>query len=175
MTDPEEVARFAKHLIGIQRQLFVYVTQLVGRTADADDVLQEVNRVVWEKYSEFEQGTNLTAWAYKIAYFEVLRYRKTRGREKVRFADTTLELLAEDAGVLADQESDRRTALVGCLAKLPDSDRELVTRRYLAGVEVRDLAATFNRSEKAVYRALTRVRAMLLECLQRSLAVEGVQ
>jgi RNA polymerase sigma-70 factor (ECF subfamily) len=169
MNDSEEVAQFARQLITIQRQLFVYITQLVGRS-DADDVLQEVNRVAWEKYHEFAPGTNLTAWAYKIAYFEILRFRKTKGREKLRFKEATLDLLASDAAGRADQEPIRQAALRECLAKLPAADRDLVSGRYLDGVEVRALAAKLGQSEKAIYRALVRIRTILLECVRRTLA-----
>ncbi|MBA4065642.1 MAG: RNA polymerase subunit sigma [Isosphaera sp.] len=173
--DAREVARFGQHLTAIQRQLFVYVTQLLGRTADADDVLQDVNRVLWEKYAEFTPGTNLTAWAYKVAYFEVLRYRKTKVRDRLRFGEDTLAVLAAEAAPVADAESARRVALRECLDKLPADDRDLVTKRYLGGVEVRDLARFFRRSEKAVYRALARVRGALLECVRGALAAEGLR
>jgi RNA polymerase sigma-70 factor (ECF subfamily) len=175
MTKPDDVTRFAQQLVAIQRQLFVYVTQLIGRSADADDVLQEVNRVVWEKYDEFQPGTNFNAWAYKVAYFEVLRYRKTRGRQRARFADATLDLIAAEAGAVADAEPARQSALRECMSKLPTEDRDMIGKRYLGEIEVRDLAKLFNRSEKAIYRALTRIRSLLLECVRRSLAAEGLR
>lgn len=174
-TDAREVARFGQQLTALQRQLFVYVTQLVGRTADADDVLQEVNRVLWEKYAEYTPGTNLAAWAYKVAYFEVLRYRKTKVRDRLRFGDDTLKVLAAEAAPVADRESARRAALIGCLEKLPAEDRDLVNRRYADQTEVRDLASALKRSEKAVYRALARVRSVLLECVGRAVAAEGLR
>lgn len=173
--DSREVARFGQQLTALQRQLFVYVAQLVGRTADADDVLQEVNRVLWEKYAEFVPGTNLAAWAYKVAYFEVLRYRKTKGRDRLRFGDETLEVLAAEAAPVAEQESARRAALNECLDKIPAEDRDLVNRRYAEQTEVRDLANVLKRSEKAIYRALARVRGVLLECVRRALAAEGLR
>lgn len=175
MEPSQQVAEFAQQLTAVQRQLFVYLTTLMGQVADVEDLLQEVNRVIWEKYAEFQPGSNLAAWAYKIAYFEVLKYRKYKGRDRLRFNDTTLELLAQEAGPVADRECDRRQALLGCLDKLPGEDHRLITRRYLADTEVRDLARDFDRSDKAIYRALARIRTLLLECIQRTLAAEGAR
>jgi RNA polymerase sigma-70 factor, ECF subfamily len=175
MDDPREVARFGQQLVAIQRQLFAYVVQLVGRTADADDVLQEVNRVLWEKCGEFVPGTNLTAWAYKVAYFEVLRYRKTKGRERLRFADATLELIADEAAAVADSEPERARALTSCIEKLPADDRDLIRKRYLREHDVAALAEQTGRSEQAIYRALARARGQLLECVRRAVAAEGLR
>lgn len=174
MDTSPEVAQFAQQLTALQRQLFVYLTTLVGQIADVEDLLQEVNRVIWEKYAEFQPGTNLAAWAYKIAYFEVLKFRKYKGRDRLRFGECTLELLAQEAVSVADKETDRRQALLGCLGKLPADDRELITRRYLAETDVQNLARDFDRSDKAIYRALARIRTLLLDCIQRTLAAEGV-
>lgn len=173
--DAREVAKFGQELAALQRRLFVYVVQLLGGLNDADDVLQDVNRVLWERVAEFSPGTNLSAWAYKVAYFEVLRFRKTQSRDRLRFGDDTLELLAAEAGPVADQESARLNALSACVSKLPADDRDLVTKRHLDGIEVRALAERLRQSEKAVYRALARVRGVLLECVRRTLAAEGVR
>lgn len=98
MNEAREVARFAQNLTHVQRQLFVYLTTLVGQIADVEDLLQEVNRIIWQKYAEFQPDANFAAWAYKIAYFEVLKFRKLKGRDRLRFTDATLELLAAEAG-----------------------------------------------------------------------------
>ena len=49
-------------------------------SADADDVLQDVNRIPWEKADEYEAGTNFAAWANRVAYFQVLTLRQQKAR-----------------------------------------------------------------------------------------------
>lgn len=173
MSADPEVARFAQQLTGLQRQLYVYLSTLVERVGDVDDLLQEVNKVAWEKYSEFTPGSNLSAWAYRIAYFEVLRYRKSKGRDRLRFGDDTLELLAVDARSIAERECQRREALLDCLEKLSAEDRRLITRRYHAEMDVEGLAVETGRSDKSIYRALARIRSLLHACIQRTLAAEA--
>lgn len=174
MNQAEVVRQFAQELTAIQRQLFMYITTLVNVPADADDVLQEVNRVIWEKFEEFRPGTNFAAWAYKIAYYEVLTFRKRKAREKLQFKDETLELLARDATQLLSDESAQRLALRGCLEKLPDADRELISQRYLSDTDMHAMAEQLGRSEKSLYRSLARIRSMLLECIQRTMAAEAL-
>src|SRR5258708_2334601 len=131
MKGPEELKQFARDLTALQRPLFVYITSLMGRPPDAEDVLQETNRVIWEKLEEHQPGSSLAAWAYRIAYFEVLTFRKRQGRERLRFAERTLELLAEEIAAAPEPAPTEREALHHCLEKLPDKDRELLTFRYL--------------------------------------------
>jgi RNA polymerase sigma-70 factor (ECF subfamily) len=171
------VRQFGQELTALQRRLYLYITTLIGHAADAEDVVQETNRVLWEKLDDYEPGTSLAAWAYKIAYFEVLTFRKRKARDTLRFGEDTLELLAEDAARLLDQEDARCRALRHCLAKLPESDRELITRRYLSGdaTNLHQLASVFERSEKSLYRSLARIRTLLLECIQKTLAVEALR
>ena len=41
-----------------------FIFSLVPNTSDADDVMQETSRIIWEKFEEFEVGTNFLAWAF---------------------------------------------------------------------------------------------------------------
>lgn len=169
------MADFVREITALQRPLYVYIFSLVHNPADADDVLQETNRVIWEKIAEFEPGTNLSAWAYKIAFFEVRTYRKRKGREAGRFSNQLVEQLAEEVELVLEESSPRRQALDACLQKMTDKNRQLVVQRYLQGATVRGLAQKLGRTEKAIYHALSRVRSWLLTCIRNRLAAEGLQ
>lgn len=54
-------AEFVRLLTGNQRKLYAFILSLLRRPADADDVLQETNMVMWRKCAEFEPGTNFDA------------------------------------------------------------------------------------------------------------------
>ena len=53
-------------------RLYAYILQMLPNRADADDVLQRANLVMWTKREELVEGSNFVAWAARIAYFEVL-------------------------------------------------------------------------------------------------------
>jgi RNA polymerase sigma-70 factor (ECF subfamily) len=44
-----------------------FVRCLLVRSDDVDDVLQDINAVLWEKADEFKPGTDFWAWASQIA------------------------------------------------------------------------------------------------------------
>jgi RNA polymerase sigma-70 factor (ECF subfamily) len=71
------------------------------------------------------------------------------------------------------ETSDRRLdALWHCLALLGGRDRELVQLRYAPGATTQGVAARVGRSADAVYKALNRIHARLLQCIRRSLDLE---
>jgi RNA polymerase sigma-70 factor (ECF subfamily) len=155
-----------------QRRLFVYIRSLLPLRAEADEVLQEVNLYLWRHADEFRPGTDFAAWAYKVAYFHVLSFRKKHARERLRFSDALLEQLADRATATAEQSDARQEALEGCLRKLPQGDRELLRLRYEAGESTQSIAQSVGRSLQAVYRALNRIHLSLLDCVRQSIRLE---
>jgi RNA polymerase sigma-70 factor (ECF subfamily) len=155
-----------------QRRLQVYVRSLVANLADADEVLQEVNLFLWRNADDYRPGSDFGAWAYKVAYFHVLTYRKRLARNKLRFSDALLQQLADSGTAVAEQTDRRQDALEHCVKKLPDADRLLVQLRYQGGSTVQDLAGELHRSAKAIYRSLDRIHLTLLNCVRRRLEAE---
>jgi RNA polymerase sigma-70 factor (ECF subfamily) len=86
-----------------------------------------------------------------------------------------LERLAEAGLARADElRLDERHALLGqCIGKLGRRDRELLAQRYKEGATVRSAAEGLGRTIDAVYKALARIRGLLHNCVERSLAAEG--
>ncbi len=79
---------FVHLLTAIQMPLAMYVRSLLPGDAAAANVMQEVNARIWEKRHAFELGNNFRAWAFSIARYEVLNYRKRQGRDRpVVFSD----------------------------------------------------------------------------------------
>ena len=64
--------RFVEHLTDQQRDLYAYIMTLLPRVQDADEVLQETNRILWTKRADFREGTSFRAWACRIAHYQVL-------------------------------------------------------------------------------------------------------
>ena len=56
-----------------------------------------VNVVIWQKAANYVEGTDFWRWASQIAYFEVLTYRKRRGRDRLVFDDDLLASVAVEA------------------------------------------------------------------------------
>jgi RNA polymerase sigma-70 factor (ECF subfamily) len=53
------------------------------------------------------------------------------------------------------------------VSRLPAEHRQLIQLRYFQEMEIPDIAQKIERTEGAVYRALSRVRMTLMECVQK--------
>lgn len=158
-----------------QRRLYGFILALVGRPADAEDVLQEANVVLWRRRSTFQPGSSFLAWAIEIARLQVLAWRGRDGRRVDLLDDALLAQIAAAAIVESDRETRSQAALAECLKKLPEPQRALILRRYQPQVAVNTLAAETGKSAKAVSESLRRIRDALRQCIERSLALEATK
>jgi RNA polymerase sigma-70 factor, ECF subfamily len=173
--EPDKSKLFLRLFLQNERRLYAYILTLLPHRSDADDVLQEVSLVMWDKFDEHTPPDDFAAWGCRIAYFKVLDFYKKCQRSRVKFSQAMLERVAEtaieQAGVL--QLDARRDALAGCIEKLSARDRDLLARRFTPGATTQSTSEQVGRSVDAVYKALARVRQALFECVQRALAREN--
>ena len=156
-----------------QRRLHAFLWSLLGRPTDVDDVLQEVNVVLWRKRETFRPGSDFFAWAFEIARLQVLAHRGRKSRRGELFDAALIAEIAEAAESESAQYNQREAALQNCLQKLPTAQRELITRRYQPGISVNRLAAELGKSAKAVSESMRRIRESLRQCIERTLAAES--
>src|SRR5262249_41284771 len=133
-------------------------------------IIQETNLVLWREFHQFQPGTNFAAWACKVAFHQVLAWRKKRQRDRLEFSPAFLEAVAEEAASRIDILEERSQLLAGCIAKLPEAQRDLLRLRYNEGLAIEIIAGKVDRSVEAVYRALSRIRVALHDCVTQTLA-----
>jgi RNA polymerase sigma-70 factor, ECF subfamily len=117
---------FVQLLIEAQPTIEAYVRAVVPDASRARDVVQETNLVIWRKADEFVEGTNFLGWCVRIAYFEVIRYRRSLAREKLLFDDDVVNLLADRNLELIDQIHYKKEALGECIHQLSAEQRYLL-------------------------------------------------
>jgi len=165
--------QFVQDLIANQDRLYTFILALLADSDRAEEVLQETNVVLCRKLDEYAEVENFVAWAYRVARFQVMAYRKRRFRDRHVFDDELVDMLAYDALDLTPDVDDRRRALQKCLSSLHERQRNLVLRRYAPGGSVKQIAAESGRSVGVVSQTLYRIRAILANCIDRALA-EGL-
>lgn len=170
--DPAKVEQFAQLLARCQRRVFLYILALVHRAADAEEILQETNLVLWRKFEQYQPGSNFERWACRIAQFEVRKFRQRQSRAERLFSDAFIEALAAEVEASDPVLDARRSALAHCLKKLREADRALVLARYRAGATTRSVAVALGRSIQGTRRSLHRIRMTLLACIERTLAAQ---
>jgi RNA polymerase sigma-70 factor (ECF subfamily) len=160
---------FVRHEPGLRS----FVRPLVPTWDDVEEVMQQTCLVLWREFGQFEPGTNFLSWACTIARFEVLKYRRARARDRHLFGEDLLVLLADEGAAEADRRDRERRALNGCIERLLPPQRELVKRCYSDGATIKAVAESLGRSATSLYKALDRIRLLLLACIEQTLAQEA--
>jgi len=164
-------ADFLAKVTSAQRSLYGFIATLIWRPADVEDVLQETNLVLWRKAAEFDASREFMPWALRIAQLQSMAHLK-RQRRRPLYETDLLDRIADEAVAGAAAADVRRQALANCLQKLPEQHRRLVANRYEPGASVNAMAAAVGKQPKAVSETLRRIRRTLLDCIERTLAME---
>ncbi len=164
--DKQSEKQFFADYNKVSNRLRAYLRQLLPSQQDAEEVLQETSIVLWNKYGEFEQGTHFFAWAYKIAYFEALKYRRSKARDRLVFSDDVFEKLAQRAVTTSEAHDKRKAALKLCFEKLPSKSQALLKAVYFKKQSIKNVAEELNTQPKAMYRFFTKVRHELKHCIE---------
>jgi len=163
----QESGEFVRLMTEHQGRLFAYVYSLLGNPDAANDVLQEVNVVLWRDSREFRAGSNFKAWAFRVAHFQVMAWRQRQIRDRLVFEDDMLEVLATGARECDDMFDRRQERLTGCLEKLTPEHRELIRKRYADGTPLQSIASERGMTANAVMQTLFRLRQRLMICVSR--------
>jgi RNA polymerase sigma-70 factor (ECF subfamily) len=164
-----EKSAFINLLTNDYCRLHSFVLCMVPNKADADDVMQETTLLMWEKFNEFEPGTEFYAWAKAIARYRILNLRKKQATSHCQLNDNVLELLEHDRDSYQDQADKKLDALRNCLKKLSDDHRTILQFKYSAGIPAKLIAKRTGIPLHTLYRKITNVHAVLLSCVRREL------
>lgn len=166
-----ETEEFLSQLASHEAQIMGFLWSVSPSSDIAEDLFQQTVLTMWQKIDQFEPGTNFVAWACSIAKLKALEF--SRKRKRLLFDNDIVTRLAEEHGSEdIDLRLMRRQALSGCLAKLKETDRQLVETCYLGDKAIWQVAEEIGRSAKGVYSSLARIRKSLYRCVQAKLARE---
>jgi RNA polymerase sigma-70 factor, ECF subfamily len=165
---PTEISpEFIQLLTGNQSRLFAYALSLLGDREQAQDVMQEINMILWRKADQFRPGTNFGAWMPKVAYFQVMAHRRKFNRQAMFVGDDDfLSQPAAEAVVSCEVMEQQQAALQNCLTKFPDRQRDIVRRHYFEGASIKVVAEQLGLAAAAIKQTLFRARTSLIECVR---------
>ncbi|MBI9018314.1 MAG: sigma-70 family RNA polymerase sigma factor [Phycisphaerae bacterium] len=164
--------RFMQLYLAHERRLYGFLMSMVPNWADVDELKQEVAAIMWNKFDNFEEGTDFNAWALTIARYQIMNYRKKKKNQRLRFNDEILESIESKAEKATESVDYRSEALHICVDNLKDKEKQLLNLRYEPDHDTAEIANRVSRTVPAVYKALNRIHAKLLECIKRRLSIE---
>jgi RNA polymerase sigma-70 factor, ECF subfamily len=169
--------QFLREFMAHAMVLRSFVRSLVPTVQDADEIMQDVAIVLWKRYGECPDGVEFRRWAFGVAKFKVLSWRRDRQRERRRpvIDEHIVELLAADAE--SDSHIERlaaqRDALHDCLERLSPEKRDFISQAYTAGASIEELARAVGQTAMTFYKRLHRLRMALVTCTRAALQREG--
>tara|TARA_R100000789_G_scaffold68523_3_gene64296 strand:- start:3137 stop:3691 length:555 start_codon:yes stop_codon:yes gene_type:complete len=157
-----------------QTRLRAFLRCLLVPGSDIEDVLQETNRILWQKALGFELGSDFWAWASQVARFEVLSYFRKRRRDLVAPDSPLVEQLASLATEELKHCDARRAALDECVSSLPSAQRQLLEMKYFSDQSISQISDQTNRTQGTICQTLYRIREALRHCVTRKLEGRSV-
>jgi RNA polymerase sigma-70 factor (ECF subfamily) len=142
-TSDQRAARFERDALQYLDQLYSAALRMTRNPADAEDLVQEAFTKAFASFHQYEPGTNLKAWLYRIltnAYIN--SYRKKQREPQQSQSDDIEDWQIARAG--SHTSSGLRSAEAEALDRLPDSDVKSALQQipedfriavYLADVE----------------------------------------
>lgn len=169
----EYADRFVRLLMANHHKIYTYIFTLLPHHSDADDVMQEVTSVMLQHFEDFQEGTNFAAWGKKIAFYEILKYRRQQQSLPLSFEDEkTFRQIADYIEIHNDTIDQRLDALQDCIEKLNPKDKKIVVLRYQNERTMQNVAEVCGVHLATVYRAFERIHHILACCVRRTLAAE---
>lgn len=150
-----EEALFRRH-VGRVAQV---AQRLLGRTAEADDVIQDSFVIALEQLPKLREGSAFRAWLLRIVVHQAhRRYRKRRMLMRLGFVSS------EESETLASQAREETTPelkaelrkLDAILAELPTRERFAWMLRYVEGYQLDEVADACECSLATVKRWIAR-------------------
>jgi len=177
LPSPDFHEPFVRALTRHERVIRAYIRGAgIVRPEDVDEVMQEVSLVAWRKFDQLENAEEFPVWAFVIARYEILMFRRRHARDRLVFSEKVYELLADQSLVQVESgaKEKRLNHLQQCVEKLPPASRELVMAAYEPGSTIDQLATELGKSANTIYQQLWRIRRALERCIDEAILKEAI-
>lgn len=169
--DPR-AGKFMALLVPNQRRILAFILSLVPNKLDTEDILQETLVEMWNKFDQFEIGTDFVAWGCTIAKYKVIEFRRKARNSKVQFNDDLVRTLEIESDRKFKKMSCYIDALQQCTQKLTLKEIGFLKQRYEHDLTLTKIAARTGISFQGVHKAISVIHSKLVRCIRATLRQE---
>src|SRR5512140_3540768 len=94
---PELAARFESEALPYRDQLYPVAVRMTRGREDAEDLVQETMAKAWAAFQNYEPGTNLRAWLYRIMTNTFISSYRRRDRMPLLLQDDVVDRMEQPA------------------------------------------------------------------------------
>jgi RNA polymerase sigma-70 factor (ECF subfamily) len=149
-------------------RIWAVCRRLAGNDADAADATQEAMLLIVRRIATFDDRSQFTTWAHRVATnacLDELRRRKRRPADQLPDDDPERGVSTPDTAVGVEQAVSERLVIDAALAALPEEFRVPIVLRDLGGHDYAQIAAILDIPAGTVRSRIARGRARLAELL----------
>jgi RNA polymerase sigma-70 factor (ECF subfamily) len=135
-------AIYTRHRVDVARLVFRMLAP-ERRSADVDDVVQEVFFQVYKSLKDFRGQAKFTTWLHRVTVNVVLMHRRAAKSRPVLADESPADLTVDRTGVLPDEEAARRErmrAFGRILERLAEKKRLVFVLHELEGIAPTEIA-----------------------------------
>ena len=159
---------FRRELVGLLPRLRRFAYGLSGSLDEADDLVQEACARALSRQHQFEPGTRLHSWMFRIIQTLWLGRLRQAGRRPTVNDPAALEQLGSDARITEQTEARMDLAVIAVeLDAMPPEQREVLVLVTIDGRSYQEAAEILQIPIGTVMSRLSRARRKLADALQR--------
>lgn len=191
MSDTQEISQeekdrlFAEQALPLVDQLFGAALGMTRNRADAEDLVQETFMKAYTKFHQYQQGTNIKAWLYRIlTNTYITQYRKAQrspqrsGGEEVEDWQLAAAASHDEKGLVSAEaealDNIPSAELRSALEALSEDQRVVVLLSDVEGFAYKEIAEMLDIPIGTVMSRLHRGRKNLRENLSELAAEYGI-
>jgi RNA polymerase sigma-70 factor, ECF subfamily len=165
--------QFFRLYVTHQRSVYAYIMANARNFNDANDIMQEVAMVMWQKFDTLKQpDEGFLGWGIAIARNHLYRYFTRARKTRLVFDEALLREIEHQCAEKLGDCPDHIFALQQCLSRLNEPHRQLLMMKFGQQQTIEAISAKMQRSASGVYKTITRIHAVLQRCIGQVLAEE---
>lgn len=181
----DQEAVFSREAIPLLDQMYGAALGMTRNPADAEDLVQETYLRAYDKFDQYQPGTNIRAWLYRIlTNLYISRYRKQQSEPYLSSADEMedwqeLRSAEQQGRTLQSAEAQAVAGLTdeqvrGAVNELPENFRLPVYLADVQGFSYREIAEILDLPSGTVMSRIHRGRKLLRLALLELAAEYGI-
>lgn len=157
---------FNRLAVKYQDKIYWHARRMTGNHLDADEIVQEVLLVLYNKLKSFEFKSSLYTWIYTITNTRSINYLKKKNLKNFFSLDDILNERSEDKDVIENLEDKQKLEkLEKALQKLPIKQREVFIMRNYDELSYEEISEITGKSVGALkanhFHALNKIKELI--------------